>query len=274
MFWLALSKTIPFHPRNRFQIGCGWEAFSLHFQLCWAKALLGTKILEESDQTVKGRRQKEFKQDHSGSEPCRACVQRRHLPLSPSPFQVPTRCKVRDASSRGKRGWNPEVERDSRGRQRSGGAARVGGPQQRWWKRMRWEKLAGEHQSVWRPGPGPRRERGFARSRTVREKRERGLARSREAQTQRGCACPRAARGPVPKPEPTWPRRQRRPEVRTTAQRRLLRARAPAHKRSGSLGRTHASRPALWSQSLAAGHRPVHLLDSKECRSLAWFWLV
>lgn len=138
-------------------------------------------------------------------------------------------------------------------------------------KRMRWETLAGEHQSVGRPGPGPLRERGFARSRTPREERERGLARSREAQTQRGCACPREARGPVPTPEPTWPRTQRRPEVRTTAQRRLLRARVAAHKRSGSLGRTHASRPALWRQSLAAGHRLVHLLDSRECRSLTWF---
>lgn len=88
------------------------------------------------------------------------------------------------------------------------------------------------------------------------------------------CAVPGGQTIPAPTPQPTWPRGQRRPEVRTTAQRRLLRARASAHKRSRYLGLTRASRPAPQRHSLAAGQRPVHLLDSRECRSLTWFWLV
>lgn len=38
MLWLALSKTIPFHPRNRFQIGCGWEAFPPAFSAVLSKS--------------------------------------------------------------------------------------------------------------------------------------------------------------------------------------------------------------------------------------------
>lgn len=49
-----------------------------------------------------------------------------------------------------------------------------------------------------RPGPGPSRERGFARSRTARGELVRGFARSRAAQKERGCAHPGTARGSSP----------------------------------------------------------------------------
>lgn len=139
-------------------------------------------------------RQREFKQAHCSSEPCRACLQRRHLPLAFS-LQVPTKSKVRDVSFQGdgseiprlrvnvSEGKREERRPEAAGRCKDGekDGVRGDGP-----------RVPGRRTAWARAAPG----RGSARSRTARG--ERGSARSRAARNEWGRARPRMAGGSSP----------------------------------------------------------------------------